>query len=92
MRIDAYNRVQQLYGKTSTTNLKKEKSRSFSDQLQISNAGKDIQTAKKAVAGAADVREDLVASIKERLNAGTYQVDTDDFADRLLERYSSVVF
>ena len=92
MRIDAYNRVQQMYSKTSTSNLKKEKSRSFSDQLQISNAGKDIQTAKKAVAGAADVREDLVASIKERLNAGTNQVDTDDFADRLLERYSSVVF
>ena len=92
MRIDAYNRVQQLYSKTSTTSLKKEKSRSFSDQLQISNTGKDIQTAKQAVAGAADVREDLVASIKERLDAGTYQVNTDDFADRLLERYGSVVF
>ncbi len=92
MRIDAYNRVQQLYSKTSTPNLKKEKTRSFSDQLQISNTGKDIQTAKQAVAGAADVREDLVASIKERLDAGTYQVNTDDFADRLLERYGSVVF
>ena len=92
MRIDAYNRVQQLYSKTSTTSLKKEKSRSFSDQLQISNTGKDIQTAKQAVTGTADVREDLVASIKERLDAGTYQVNTDDFADRLLERYGSVVF
>lgn len=92
MRIDAYNRVQQLYSKTSTTSLKKEKSRSFSDQLQISNTGKDIQTAKQAVAGAADVREDLVASIKERLDAGTYHVDVDDFADRLLERYGSVIF
>ena len=92
MRIDAYNRVQQLYSKTSTTNLKKEKTRNFSDQLQISNMGKDIQSAKQAVAGAADVREDLVASIKERLDAGTYQVNTDDFADRLFERYGSVVF
>ena len=92
MRIDAYNRVQQLYSKTSTPNLKKEKTRNFSDQLQISNTGKDIQTAKQAVAGAEDVREDLVASIKERLDAGTYQVNTDEFADRLFERYSSVVF
>ena len=92
MRIDAYNRVQQLYSKTSTVGLKKEKARSFSDQLQISNTGKDIQTAKQAVAGTADVREDLVASIKERLDAGTYHVDVDDFADRLLERYGSVVF
>ena len=92
MRIDAYNRVQQLYSQTSATNVKKEKTRSFSDKLQISDMGRDIQTAKQAVASATDVREELVASIKERMNAGTYQVNTDDFADRLLERYGSVVF
>lgn len=92
MRIDAYNRVQQLYGKTSTTNLKKEKTRNFSDQLQISNMGKDIQIAKQAVKNSPDVREDVMASIKERLDAGTYQVNTDEFADRLFERYNSVAF
>ena len=92
MRIDAYNRVQQLYGKTSTTNLKKEKTRNFSDQLQISNMGKDIQIAKQAVKNSPDVREDVMASIKERLDAGTYQVNTDEFADRLFERYNSGVF
>ena len=92
MRIDAFNRVQQLYGKTSTTNLKKEKTRNFSDQLEISNMGKDIHVAKQAVKNSPDVREDVVASIKERLNAGTYQVNTDEFADRLFERYQSVVF
>jgi len=92
MRIDAYNRVQQLYSKTSTANLKKEKTRSFSDKLQISNMGKDIQIAKQAVAGSPDVREDVMASIKERLDAGTYQVNTDEFVDRLFERYKSVVF
>lgn len=92
MRIDAYNRVQQLYSKTSTTNLKKEKTRNFSDQLQISNVGKDIQIAKQAVQNSPDIREDVTASIKERLDAGTYQVNTDEFADRLFERYNSVVF
>lgn len=92
MRIDAFNRVQQLYGKTSTSNLKKEKTRNFSDQLEISNMGKDIHVAKQAVKNSPDVREDVVASIKERLNAGTYQVNTDEFADRLFERYQSVVF
>ena len=92
MRIDAYNRVQQLYSNASTANLKKEKTRSFSDKLQISNMGKDIQIAKQAVAGSPHVREDVMASIKERLDAGTYQVDTDEFVDRLFERYKSVVF
>ena len=92
MRIDAFNRVQQLYGQTSTGNLKKEKTRNFSDRLEISNMGKDIQVAKQAVKNSPDIREDVVASIKERLNAGTYQVNTDEFADRLFERYQSVVF
>ena len=92
MRIDAFNRVQQLYGKTSTSNLKKEKVRNFSDQLEISNMGKDIHVAKQAVKNSPDVREDVMASIKERLNAGTYQVNTDEFADKLFEGYSSVAF
>ena len=92
MRIDAYNRVQQLYSNASTANIKKEKTRSFSDKLQISDMGRDIQNAKQAVADSPDVREDVVASIKERLGAGTYQVNVDEFADRLFERYRSVVF
>ena len=92
MRIDAFNRVQQLYGKASTSNLKKEKAHNFSDQLEIPNMGKDIQVAKQAVKNSPDVREDVMASIKERLNAGTYQVDTDEFADKLFEGYSSVAF
>ncbi len=89
MRIDAYNQVQQLYGRPAAKQVKKETSRSFSDQLQISNVGKDIQTAKAAVAGSSDIREDLVADIKSRIDNGTYSVDADSFAQKLFERYNS---
>lgn len=92
MRIDAFNRVQQLYGKTSTTNLKKEKTHSFSDQLQISSLGKDIQIAKQAVKNSPDIREDVTASIKADMDAGIYHVDSDKFAERLFENYNSAVF
>ena len=47
MRIEAYNKVQQLYNNKNVSKLKKEKTHSFSDQLQISSLGKDIQTAKQ---------------------------------------------
>lgn len=90
MRIDAYNQIQQLYGLNTAKQVKKETSRSFSDQLQISNVGKDIQTAKSAVAGASDIREDLVADIKNRIDNGTYSVDSDSFAQKLFERYNGV--
>ncbi|MBQ0027894.1 MAG: flagellar biosynthesis anti-sigma factor FlgM [Lachnospiraceae bacterium] len=90
MRIEAYTQVQQLYNKNSTKQLKKETGSSrFSDQLQISSMGKDIQIAKQAVAGAADIREDLVASIKSRVDNGTYEVDSTSLAERLYQKYSA---
>ena len=53
----------------------------------ISSVGKDIQTAKQAVANSSDIREELTAPIKASIEAGTYSVSDDDFAGRLLEKY-----
>ena len=92
MRIENYAKVQQLYSSKNTSKLKKEAAHSFSDQLQISSLGKDIQIAKQAVFNSPDVREDVVASIKERVDAGTYRVNSDSLADKLFEKYKSVVF
>lgn len=90
MRIDSFLQVQQLYGNNSTKQLKKETSSSrFSDQLQISSMGKDIQVAKQAVANTSDIREDLVASIKSRINDGTYDVDSTSLAEKLYQKYSA---
>ncbi len=89
MRIEAYTQVQQLYNNKNTNKLKKETSRSFSDQLQISNVGKDIQTAKQAIANSPDVREDVTASIKNQIDSGNYNVDTNSFAQKLFEKYNS---
>ena len=91
MRIEAYTQVQQLYNNKNTTKLKKETSRSFSDQLQISSVGKDIQTAKQAVINSPDIREDITASIKEQIDAGTYSVSGESFAEKLFEKYNSAL-
>ena len=57
------------------------------DEVQISSFGRDYQIAKKAVAEASDIREDRVAEMKTKLESGEYQVDTEDFASKLLEKY-----
>ena len=57
------------------------------DQVHISSIGKDIQTAKQAVADSPDIREELTASIKDRIQRGTYEVSDGDFADKLLRAY-----
>ena len=91
MRIEAYGQVQQLY---KTQRVKRPASASSvsaaADQLQISNIGKDFQTAKSAVASAPDIREDLTAAVKTSIQNGTYNVDNGSFAEKLLEKYSAL--
>lgn len=89
MRIDAYAQVQQLYSTKKTQKVTNQAKASFKDQLQISSKGKDIQTAKNAVANASDVRQEVVAPLKQAVQAGTYQVSGEDFAQRLFEKYNN---
>lgn len=88
MRIEAYTQVQSLYQtqKARTTQKPGSVAKS-SDQLQISSFGKDIQTAKAALAGSPDIREDVTAPIKEQIQSGTYSVSNESFADKLLAKY-----
>ncbi|MCM1541747.1 MAG: flagellar biosynthesis anti-sigma factor FlgM [Blautia sp.] len=87
MRIEAYSQVQQIYKPRQSARNKQVSAASYtSDQLQISTAGRDYQTAKSAVAAAPDVREDIVAPIRSRINNGTYQVETSAFAEKLLAK------
>lgn len=91
MRIDAYNQVAQLYNVNKTTRTKSTTSvERPRDAVQISQAGKDYQIAKQAVANAPDIREDRVADLKAQVKSGNYNVDTGDFASKLLEKFNSV--
>lgn len=87
MRIEAYAQVQKLYDNRKTTRTVAGSSVSASDKLQISSLGKDIQWAKQALSESGDIREDVVAPVKARVQAGTYEVSADSFADKLLEKF-----
>ena len=88
MRIDAYNQIAQVYKTTSAAKLQKtENARHGRDEVQISSFGRDYQIAKQAVTEAADIREDKVAEMKSKYESNDYQVDTGDFASKLLEKY-----
>lgn len=90
MRIESFAQVQQLYGPKKPVKTQNSPRTGFMDQLQISSKGKDIQTAKAAIASSADIREDLTASIKASIKDGTYSVDMGSFADKLLEKYEEL--
>lgn len=87
MRIDAFNKVSQVYNTSKTTNVKKTTGSNFSDKLEISQTGKDYRVAKNIVAQTPDVREDKIADIKNRMESGTYDVNMQEVADKLVNRY-----
>ncbi len=86
MRIEAYNQVQQVYQSKKVNQTQKAGTASHSDQVQISSFGKDIQTAKAALAGCPDVREERIASIREQIRNGSYRVDNASFAEKLISK------
>ena len=92
MRVEAYNQVAQLYNREKTQKVQNTKQMSTGrDEVQISSMGRDYQSAKQAVSDASDIREDRVAQLKERLDSGNYNVDMNDFANKLLEKYNALV-
>lgn len=90
MRIEAYTQVQQVYNTKKTAKTQTKDKVSFADQLQISSLGKDIQTAKQAVAASSDIREEITAPVKAKIQAGNYDVSAESFADKLMQKYEEM--
>lgn len=88
MRIDAYSAVNQVYQTNMQTKKETtEKKISRDDKIEISQVGKDMTVAKKAISEAPDLREDKVKAIKEQMEAGTYSVSSEAIADKLINSF-----
>lgn len=90
MRIEAYTQVQQLYRSQKVNKNQKTETANRTDAVQISSLGKDIQMAKAAVAGSPDIREELIAPIKTKVQNGTYEVSNESFAAKLISKYEEM--
>lgn len=87
MRVDAYNKITQLYQTSKVKSTSKINSVGKKDEVEISSVGKDFQVAKQALNKISDVRADKVNDIKSRMEAGTYNISGKEIADKLLERF-----
>ena len=90
MRIEAYSQIQQIYNTNRTTKTQEKKNVRPPDQLQISSMGRDMQIAKEAARAASDIREEVTAPLKASIEAGTYHVSTESFADKLFSKYEEM--
>lgn len=87
MRIDAYNKVNQIYNTSNVKKANKASKGSFSDKLEISQTGKDYRVAKQIISQTPEVREDKINEIKKQIESGTYNVDMIEVAEKLVNRY-----
>lgn len=91
MRINSIKQVEQIYQKTSAKNNVAGAKKTSSDRIEISNLGRDLQVAKKAVSEAEDVRWDKVNDIKNRMKSGTYNVTCEEVAEKMVNSYFDTI-
>lgn len=89
MRVEAYNQIAQIYNSAKTSKVKGAQVSGKRDEVRISQAGRDYQVAKQAVAESSDIREDKVAQLKAEIQSGNYKVEAGDFAAKLIEKYNA---
>lgn len=89
------NYEQQSYVKEATDNKKPDNPESQqadrassearkSDTVSLSSASKELQLAKKAAASAPEERSDRVEEIKQAIDEGTYEVDAEKIAEKII--------
>lgn len=92
MRVEAYSQAYQLYQTNKVNKARQSESTSRREQpLQFSTLGRDIGAAQAAISASPDVREELVAPIKARVQNGTYSVDNESFADKLMAKFNESI-
>lgn len=85
VNIEAYVNQVQEKEKIDAISDQEAKQQVKTDTVEISNTAKKIQEASKQLKTIPDVREDKVAQLKEQVENGTYEIDADKIADKMLK-------
>lgn len=56
-------------------------------KAEISSKAKEYSQAKSIASKTPDVREDRVAELKKKISEGTYRIDEDAIADRMIDEH-----
>ena len=58
-----------------------------STKTEISSRAKEMAKAKDVASSTPDVREEKIAELKKRIQAGRYQVDAEALADKMVDEH-----
>ena len=83
--IDAYVNQVQDKNKIESPEDKPENSVKKSDTVVISDAAKKVQEARSQLIDIPDVREEKVSELRNQIQNGTYQIDADKIAGKMIK-------
>ena len=83
--IDAYVNQVQDKNKVETPDSKPEKTAVKADTVVISDAAKRVQEARRQLDDIPDVREDKVSQLRSQIQNGTYEIDADKIAGKMIK-------
>ncbi len=83
--IDAYVNQVQDKNKVGTPDSKAEKTAMKTDTVVISDAAKRVHEARKQLDEIPDVRADKVSQLKSQIQNGTYEINADKIAGKMIK-------
>ena len=84
VNIDAYVNQVQEKDKADAASEQPEKQQAKADTVVLSDTAKAVQEAKTQLDSIPEVREDKVAELKEQIENGTYEVDSEKLAEKMI--------
>ncbi len=87
IQMDAYLNQVHDKNKVGAYKDKPEKAAVKTDTVVISDAAKRVQEAKKQLDDLPDVRADKVAQLKKQIESGTYEINAEKTADKMIKEH-----
>ena len=85
VNIEAYVNQVQDKDKADAAAEQPEKQQTKADTVVLSDTAKKVQEAQKQLEAIPDVREDKVAELKEQIENGTYDMDEEKIAGKMIK-------
>ena len=85
MRINKLDNVFQVYNKNvGSAKIKSNETPKEKDQIKISDKAVEFQFALQKIKDTADIRMEKVEGLKQQVQAGTYNVDGKEIAEKII--------
>ena len=78
------NKLHRIYGEKDRSNNIQQK-KSGEDEINISSKAKEIQELEQNIQDKSDIREERVNQIKSQIKKGTYEIESEKIAEKILE-------